>query len=62
MTGDTRTLAEWLTAERERGIRRQHHRLHPNGYVGQRVCDVCLLLARLTFERAAANADTKETS
>lgn len=37
-----------LTAERERNLRRDHERMHPEGLTKSgRVCDICLLLAAL---------------
>lgn len=37
-----------LTAERERNLRRDHERMHPDGLTQSgRVCDVCMLLAAL---------------
>ena len=43
---------EYLSAERERNLRREHHRLHPDLLTKSgRVCIVCLLLRRLTLER-----------
>jgi hypothetical protein len=41
-----------LTPERERNMRREHARLHPDGLLpGGRVCDVCLVLTQLDVER-----------
>ncbi len=37
-----------LTAERERDMRREHARMHPDGLMRSgKVCDICLLLAAL---------------
>jgi hypothetical protein len=42
----------WLTPEKERNLRREHERLHPEAMTpGGRFCDVCVLLARLSWER-----------
>lgn len=42
------SLGGLLTAERERGLRREHARMHPDGLTRSGlVCDVCLLLAAL---------------
>lgn len=54
MTGRTLTdiAYEYLTAERERNLRREHHRMHPDLLTKSgRVCIVCLLLRRLSLER-----------
>lgn len=44
-----------LTPERERNLRREHARAHPDGLtpISRRPCTICLLLARLSHERAA---------
>lgn len=44
----SRSVEGLLTGERERGLRREHARLHPDGLMRSgKLCDVCLLLAAL---------------
>lgn len=41
-----------LSAERERNLRREHERLHPDALMRSgKVCDVCLLLDALRYTR-----------